>query len=156
MQSPPPLLHSLSPLVYDDNNNHDFNHHHHHHHENIVNNDMINSNNNNIRKSFYTRNTSNIQNRLMQFSNSNCNFNSIPVTPSCLLGTFEESLLNGRMQPVGFVDGFYADLGASGSFFPPHESLPVNASFYQVCEDVAASPYLVGFVSHIDFNFKMD
>jgi len=149
--SPPPLLHSLSPLVYDDNNNHEFNHHHH---ENFVNNDMIN--NINIRKSFYTKNTSNTQNRLMQFSNSNCNFNSIPVTPSCLLGTFEESLLNGRMQPVGFVDGFYADLGASGSFFPPHESLPVNASFYQVCEDVAASPYLVGFSLSSILISKMD
>ena len=78
----------------------------------------------------------------MQFSNSNSNFNSMPVTPSCLLGNFEESLLNGRMNPVGLVDGFYADIGASGSFFPKHETLPVNASFYQVCEDVAASPYL--------------
>lgn len=68
--------------------------------------------------------------------------NSMPVTPSCLLGTFEESLLNGRMNPVGIVDGFYAEIGASGSFFPPHQTLPVNASFYQVCEDIAASPYL--------------
>ena len=82
---------------------------------------------------------------LMQFSNSHSNFNAslMPVTPSCLLGTFEESLLNGRMDPVGIVDGFYAEIGASGSFFPPHETLPVNASFYQVCEDIAASPYLV-------------
>ena len=68
---------------------------------------------------------------------------SMPITPSCLLGTFEESLLNGRLNPVGLVDGFYADIGASGAFFPPHQTLPVNASFYQVCEDVAASPYLV-------------
>lgn len=83
------------------------------------------------------------RNNLMRFSNSNSNFNSQwPVTPNCLLGTFEESLLNGRMNPVGLVDGFYAEIGASGSFFPPHEILPVNASFYQVCEDIAASPYL--------------
>jgi hypothetical protein len=84
---------------------------------------------------------------LMQLSNSSSNFGNgknaaWPVTPSCLLGTFEESLLNGRMNPVGLVDGFYAEIGASGSFFPPHEILPVNASFYQVCEDIAASPYL--------------
>lgn len=64
------------------------------------------------------------------------------VTPLCLLGSFEESLLNGRMNPVGIVDGFYAEIGASGAFFPEHVTLPVNASFYQVCEDVAASPYL--------------
>jgi hypothetical protein len=47
------------------------------------------------------------------------------------------------MNPVGVVDGFYAEIGASGSFFPEHATIPVCASFYQVCEDVAASPYLV-------------
>ena len=78
----------------------------------------------------------------MQLSYSNSNFNSMAITPNCLLGSFEESLLNGRMNPVGIVDGFYAEIGASGSFFPEHATLPVNASFYQVCEDIAASPYL--------------
>lgn len=46
------------------------------------------------------------------------------------------------MNPVGVVDGFYAVIGASGSFFPEHATLPVNAAYYQVCEDIAASPYL--------------
>ena len=46
------------------------------------------------------------------------------------------------MNPVGIVDGFYAEIGASGSFFPAHATIPVHAAFYQVCEDVAASPYL--------------
>jgi hypothetical protein len=59
-----------------------------------------------------------------------------------LLGSFEESLLNGRMHPVGIVNGFYAEIGASGSFFPEHLTLPVHAAFYHVCDDVAASPYL--------------
>lgn len=45
------------------------------------------------------------------------------------------------MNPVGVVEGFYAEIGASGSF-PEHATLPVNASFYQVCDDIAASPYL--------------
>jgi hypothetical protein len=63
-------------------------------------------------------------------------------TPSCLLGSFEESLLNGRLNPVGTVDGFYAELGASGSFYPDHVKLPVNAAFYHICDDIAASPYL--------------
>jgi hypothetical protein len=40
------------------------------------------------------------------------------------------------------VDGFYAEIGASGSFFPEHATIPVHAAFYQVCEDIAASPYL--------------
>ena len=43
---------------------------------------------------------------------------------------------------MGIVDGFYAELGASGSFFPEHKILPVDASFYQVSDDIAASPYL--------------
>jgi hypothetical protein len=77
-----------------------------------------------------------------QVSYSNANLNAIPLTPRRLLGNFEESLLNGRMNPVGIVDGFYAEIGASGSFFPEHVTLPVNTAFYQVCEDVAASPYL--------------
>jgi hypothetical protein len=77
-----------------------------------------------------------------QLSFSNANFNTIPLTPRRLLGSFEESLLNGRLNPVGIVDGFYAEIGASGSFFPEHATLPVNTAFYQVCEDVAASPYL--------------
>ncbi|RNA24045.1 hypothetical protein BpHYR1_018125 [Brachionus plicatilis] len=59
-----------------------------------------------------------------------------------LLGNFEECLLNGRLTPVGIVDGFYAELGASGLFFPEHKKLPVDASFYQVSDDIAASPYL--------------
>jgi len=79
----------------------------------------------------------------LQFSYSNTNLaSSMPITPNCLLGSFEESLLNGRMNPVGIVDGFYAEIGASGAFFPEHVTLPVYAAFYQVCEDVAASPYL--------------
>ncbi len=64
------------------------------------------------------------------------------LNPNHLLGSFEESLLNGRMNPAGMVDGFYAVIGASGSFFPEHITLPVNAGFYQVSEDIAASPYL--------------
>lgn len=65
------------------------------------------------------------------------------LNPNHLLGSFEESLLNGRMNPVGVVDGFYAVIGASGSFFPDHTTLPVNAAFYQINDDIAASPYLV-------------
>ncbi|CAF0720969.1 unnamed protein product [Brachionus calyciflorus] len=71
---------------------------------------------------------------------SNLNFKKF--RPNNLLGNFEECLLNGRLTPVGIVDGFYAEIGASGSFFPEHKILPVDASFYQVSDDIAASPYL--------------
>jgi hypothetical protein len=70
-------------------------------------------------------------------------YRSYNQASSCrLLGTFEESLLNGRMNPMGIVEGFYAQIGASGSFFPEHVTLPVQAAFYHVCDDIAASPYL--------------
>lgn len=90
----------------------------------------------------YTNYTNSFKNFNMQLSYSNSALVPMPLTPHCLLGNFEESLLNGRMNPVGVVDGFYAEIGASGSFFPEHVTIPVHAAFYQVCEDVAASPYL--------------
>ncbi|CAH0717055.1 unnamed protein product, partial [Brenthis ino] len=47
-----------------------------------------------------------------------------------LLGSFEESALKGRLEPVATVHGFSAELGASGAFCPPHRRLPVTAFFY--------------------------
>lgn len=97
---------------------------------------------NKLKRETFTRYNKNFQSFNSRLSFSNAALNSIPLTPNCLLGSFEESLLNGRMNPVGVVDGFYAEIGASGSFFPEHATLPVHAAFYQVCEDIAASPYL--------------
>lgn len=47
-----------------------------------------------------------------------------------LLGSFEESALKGRLEPVATVQGFTAELGASGSWCPPHRRLPVTVFFY--------------------------
>ncbi|KAG6444310.1 uncharacterized protein LOC115456454 isoform X2 [Manduca sexta] len=47
-----------------------------------------------------------------------------------LLGSFEESALKGRLEPVATVHGFSAELGASGAFCPPHKRLPVTVFFY--------------------------
>ncbi|KAL4710344.1 hypothetical protein ACJJTC_003741 [Scirpophaga incertulas] len=47
-----------------------------------------------------------------------------------LLGSFEESALQGRLEPVATVAGFAAELGASGAFCPPHRRLPVTVFFY--------------------------
>ncbi|XP_050359021.1 protein FAM214A isoform X2 [Nymphalis io] len=47
-----------------------------------------------------------------------------------LLGSFEESALKGRLEPVATVQGFAAELGASGAFCPPHRRLPVTVFFY--------------------------
>ncbi|XP_029806416.1 protein FAM214A isoform X2 [Suricata suricatta] len=65
-----------------------------------------------------------------------------PITSLSLLGNFEESVLNYRLDPLGIVDGFTAEVGASGIFCPTHLTLPVEVSFYSVSDDNAPSPYM--------------
>ena len=55
----------------------------------------------------------------------------------------QESLLNGRIEPVGVVEGFTADIGASGDFCPKHIQADVTAYFFSLSDDNAPSPYLV-------------
>lgn len=64
-----------------------------------------------------------------------------------LLGSFEESALNGRLEPVSTVHGFTAEIGASGSFCPKHRKLPVTVFFYTLGDnDKVSTPYLVSFI----------
>ncbi|VDP35605.1 unnamed protein product [Schistosoma mattheei] len=51
-------------------------------------------------------------------------------------------MLNGRIHPVGQVEGFSIELGASGSFYPNHIRLPMKAYFFNLSDDNAPSPYL--------------
>ncbi|XP_033611272.1 uncharacterized protein LOC111874184 isoform X3 [Cryptotermes secundus] len=68
-----------------------------------------------------------------------------------LLGSFEESVLNGRLEPVSTVQGFTADLGASGCFCPRHLVLPVTVFFYTLGDnDKVSTPYL----GHINLGKK--
>jgi hypothetical protein len=67
---------------------------------------------------------------------------SAPAATNCLLGNFEESMLNGRIEPSGAVEGFSVDIGASGAFCPKHVTLPVTAFFFSLSDDNAPSPYL--------------
>lgn len=67
---------------------------------------------------------------------------SAPPASLSLLGNFEECVLNYRLEPLGTVDGFTAEVGASGSFCPSHLTLPVDVSFYSVSDDNAPSPYM--------------
>ncbi|XP_054243757.1 atos homolog protein A isoform X5 [Indicator indicator] len=53
-----------------------------------------------------------------------------------------ESVLNFRLDPLGVVEGFTAEVGASGVFCPTHMTLPVEVSFYSVSDDNAPSPYM--------------
>ncbi|XP_054161914.1 atos homolog protein A-like [Oppia nitens] len=68
------------------------------------------------------------------------------TTTSSLLGNFEESVLNGRIEPVSTVEGFTAELGASGSFCPRHKTYAVTVFFYTLQDtdkmDKVSSPYL--------------
>lgn len=76
---------------------------------------------------------------------------SAPSSGSSLLGTFEESVLNGRLEPVSTVEGFTAEIGASGSFCPRHVTLPVTVFFYTLQDmDKVTSPYM----GHINLRNK--
>lgn len=60
---------------------------------------------------------------------------------------FQESVLNYRLDPLGIVDGFTAEVGASGVFCPTHVTFPVEVSFYSVSDDNAPSPYMVNILA---------
>ncbi|XP_051958862.1 protein FAM214B-like [Xyrauchen texanus] len=59
-----------------------------------------------------------------------------------LLGNFEESILKGRFSPSGRIEGFTAEIGASGSYCPQHATLPVQVTYYDTSEHSAPSPFL--------------
>ncbi|XP_065662323.1 atos homolog protein A isoform X2 [Hydra vulgaris] len=74
---------------------------------------------------------------------------SAPASTS-LLGNFEESVLKGRMPINRNLEGFRAELGASGSFCPKHVVLPIKVHYFQLSEDKSVpSPYL-GHISLCD------
>ncbi|XP_066458778.1 atos homolog protein B [Eleutherodactylus coqui] len=59
-----------------------------------------------------------------------------------LLGNFEESILKGRFAPCGQIEGFTAEIGASGSYCPQHVTLPVEVTYFHISEHSAPSPFL--------------
>ncbi|XP_063813674.1 atos homolog protein B [Pseudophryne corroboree] len=59
-----------------------------------------------------------------------------------LLGNFEESVLRGRFPPSGQIEGFTAEIGASGSYCPQHVTLPVEVTYFHISEHSAPSPFL--------------
>lgn len=73
------------------------------------------------------------------------------TTANNLLGNFEESVLNGRLEPVSTVEGFTAEIGASGAFCPRHRTFPVTVFFYSLYDTHnVTSPYL----GHINLGRK--
>uniref|UniRef100_H3DEV4 Atos homolog protein B n=1 Tax=Tetraodon nigroviridis TaxID=99883 RepID=H3DEV4_TETNG len=59
-----------------------------------------------------------------------------------LLVNLEESILKERFPPAGQIDGFTAEIGASGSYCPQHVTLPVNVSYFAISEHSAPLPFL--------------
>ncbi|KAM6037369.1 atos homolog protein B-like [Chlamydotis macqueenii] len=59
-----------------------------------------------------------------------------------LLGNFEESILKGRFVPLGRIEGFTAEIGASGSYCPQHATLPVDVTYFDISKHSAPSPFL--------------
>lgn len=66
---------------------------------------------------------------------------SAPPTTG-LLGNFEESVLKGRIPVNGTLEGFRAELSASGSFCGKHVIIPVKVHYFHLSDDNAPSPYL--------------
>jgi hypothetical protein len=88
--------------------------------------------------------------KAMPITTNNKHVHILMVATKCLtnfLFFFQESVLNGRIEPVGVVEGFKAEIGAGGRFCPKHITLPVTAYFFQLSDDNAPSPYFIFFVS---------
>lgn len=60
-----------------------------------------------------------------------------------LLGNLEESLLQRRIAPKKYVNGFKILLGASGGFCPPQVTIPAASFFYELNDDILNTPYVV-------------
>jgi len=87
---------------------------------------------------------------------TSCFGSSVPssATISSLLGNFEESVLNGRLEPANVVQGFTAQIGASGSFCPRHSTLPVTTFFYTLKDTDKAEKVSSPYLGHINLGKK--
>uniref|UniRef100_A0A8C0EWL8 Atos homolog protein B n=1 Tax=Bubo bubo TaxID=30461 RepID=A0A8C0EWL8_BUBBB len=54
----------------------------------------------------------------------------------------QESILKGRFAPSGRIEGFTAEIGASGSYCPQHATLPVDVTYFDISEHSVPSPFL--------------
>uniref|UniRef100_A0A672TE56 Atos homolog protein B n=1 Tax=Strigops habroptila TaxID=2489341 RepID=A0A672TE56_STRHB len=54
----------------------------------------------------------------------------------------QESILKGRFVPSGKIEGFMAEIGASGSYCPQHATLPVDVTYFDISEHSVPSPFL--------------
>uniref|UniRef100_A0A8C3XT69 Atos homolog protein B n=1 Tax=Chelydra serpentina TaxID=8475 RepID=A0A8C3XT69_CHESE len=59
-----------------------------------------------------------------------------------LVSSPQESILKGRFAPSGRIEGFTAEIGASGSYCPQHATLPVDVTYFDISEHSVPSPFL--------------
>uniref|UniRef100_A0AC34Q6Q6 Atos-like conserved domain-containing protein n=1 Tax=Panagrolaimus sp. JU765 TaxID=591449 RepID=A0AC34Q6Q6_9BILA len=76
------------------------------------------------------------------FTTKNSTIYGSHSSSNALLCNFEESALNGRLDPISCLDGFQLQLAISGSFSVPHTMIPVSTYFFNVSDDNAPSLYL--------------
>lgn len=55
----------------------------------------------------------------------------------------QESILKGRFASSGRIEGFTAEIGASGSYCPQHTTLSIDVTYFDISERSAPLPFLV-------------
>uniref|UniRef100_A0A8C3KFZ1 Atos homolog protein B n=1 Tax=Calidris pygmaea TaxID=425635 RepID=A0A8C3KFZ1_9CHAR len=83
-----------------------------------------------------------LRNRLRRGTRSSTTSWATTAFSHALLGNFEESILKGRFAPSGRIEGFTAEIGASGSYCPQHVTLPVDVTYFDISEHSVPSPFL--------------
>lgn len=56
-------------------------------------------------------------------------------------------MLKERFPPSGQIEGFTAEICASGSYCPKRVTLPVNVSYFVISEQSAPLPFLVSMLT---------
>uniref|UniRef100_A0A8C9W9J3 Atos homolog protein B n=1 Tax=Scleropages formosus TaxID=113540 RepID=A0A8C9W9J3_SCLFO len=79
--------------------------------------------------------------RVREFTGIFCTSTPFPASDRNVTGV-TESILKGRFSPSGRIEGFTAEIGASGSYCPQHATLPVEVTYYDIAEHNAPSPFL--------------
>lgn len=81
-----------------------------------------------------------IDNTNTHFQNKNRSFLK---SSNPLIGNLEESLMQKRIVPKNYINGFKILLGASGGFCPPQVTIPAASYFYELKGQTLCTPYMV-------------
>lgn len=99
--------------------------------------------------------------RIMHFESEHCwvssltsliqNGGSFRLIPSHFTGSFEESLLQRRLEPKFLVPGYKVLLAASGCYCTNQITIPAYTFFYELNAETLSTPYVVSvaLVNHL-------